>query len=155
MLSPELAAARGYKSTEADTVTTAQAPSPTPATAEVLLAPEVHAYPVSRYVDPADPDLLHEAHLVYRREAGSRWKLSSSPYVPVTKGPKAAIQGAGPDAIQAAELTALLIELQKADLQSREAIELLSKALESLSARLDQTPTQKAADRGGREASPN
>lgn len=40
-------------------------------------SPEVlKAYPVGRYEDPAHPEVLHEAHTVYRAETPSRWNLN-------------------------------------------------------------------------------
>lgn len=41
---------------------------------------EVSALQFNRYADPANPsELMHEAHIVYRRERLPRWKLSSPP----------------------------------------------------------------------------
>ena len=40
--------------------------------ANVWLPDQVAPYTVGRYVDPRDPNLLHEAHPIYRREQTSR-----------------------------------------------------------------------------------
>ena len=34
------------------------------------------AYPIGRYVDPNDPNVMHESHVVYRKEAGANWNLA-------------------------------------------------------------------------------
>lgn len=35
----------------------------------------VKAYPVSRYVDPANPKVMHERHVVYRVERNNLWRM--------------------------------------------------------------------------------
>ena len=44
----------------------------------VMAAPRVRAYRVGRSVDPDDPRLMHEAHLVYRIEEDATWQLEGS-----------------------------------------------------------------------------
>lgn len=44
----------------------------------VWLPDQVSAYAVGRYVDPRDPNLVHEAHTLYRREISSRPNLASA-----------------------------------------------------------------------------
>ncbi len=52
--------------------------SPT-SVANVETEPEVTALQFNRYPDPAAPnELMHEAHVVYRREGTPRWKLQPS-----------------------------------------------------------------------------
>lgn len=63
-----------------------------PANAEkVRVSESLKAYPVGRYVDPADPDLMHEAHVVYRREAGANWNLNPNAPTVVPLGPVLAV----------------------------------------------------------------
>ena len=38
----------------------------------------VKAYPINRYVDPANPREMHERHVVYRVEETPSWKLQSN-----------------------------------------------------------------------------
>jgi hypothetical protein len=46
---------------------------------DAVLGPQlVEAYPISRYQDPQNPDLMHERHLVYRR-INRGWRLKSNP----------------------------------------------------------------------------
>jgi hypothetical protein len=113
-------------------------PSPPPPEAAgrnnsaVLAAPEVKAYSIGRYADPADPDLLHEAHVVYRRETSPRWRLDAPPSDRILIGPRIADQRPDSGPIQNKELDALLIELRKTGSENRQAIELLFKAVEAL-----------------------
>lgn len=37
----------------------------------------VLAYPMARRVDPREPDILHEAHTIYRRESLPQWRIES------------------------------------------------------------------------------
>lgn len=39
---------------------------------------QIKAYPVGRYVDPSDPNTLHERHTVYRREQTGYWNLAAA-----------------------------------------------------------------------------
>lgn len=58
---------------------------------KVRMSESVKAYPVSRYVDPQDRDLMHEAHVVYRREAGASWNLNPNAPTVVPLGPVLAV----------------------------------------------------------------
>lgn len=49
------------------------------------------SYPVGRYVDPTDPDVMHEAHVVYRKEAGASWNLNPNAPTVVPLGPVLAV----------------------------------------------------------------
>ena len=54
---------------------------------KIRLGETLKAYPVNRYVDPRDSNLLHEAHLVYRKETGAAWNLSPHAPTVVPLGP--------------------------------------------------------------------
>lgn len=58
---------------------------------KVRMSESVKAYPVGRYVDPQDRDLMHEAHVVYRREAGASWNLNPNAPTVVPLGPVLAV----------------------------------------------------------------
>jgi hypothetical protein len=60
-------------------------------TEKVRLSESLKAYPVGRYVDPQDPNLMHEAHVVYRREAGASWNLNPNAPTVVPLGPVLAV----------------------------------------------------------------
>lgn len=58
---------------------------------KVRVSESLKAYPVGRYVDPKDSNLMHEAHVVYRREAGSSWNLNPNAPTVVPLGPVLAV----------------------------------------------------------------
>jgi hypothetical protein len=60
-------------------------------TEKVRVSESLKVYPVGRYVDPHDPDLMHEAHVVYRREAGASWNLNPNAPTVVPLGPVLAV----------------------------------------------------------------
>jgi hypothetical protein len=47
----------------------------------------IKAYPVSRYVDPNDPSVMHEGHILYRTETTAKWNLHPNLPVVVPMGP--------------------------------------------------------------------
>lgn len=49
------------------------------------------AYPIGRYVDPKDPNVMHESHVVYRKEIGSSWNLTPNAPTVVPLGPVLAV----------------------------------------------------------------
>ena len=46
--------------------------------ANVWLPDEIKAYPINRYVDPSNPNILHERHVIYRREQAADWRLQAN-----------------------------------------------------------------------------
>jgi hypothetical protein len=61
---------------------------------DAVLEPQlVEAYPISRYPDPQNPDLMHERHIVYRW-VNRGWRLKSNPgeeiQLGATVGPRSA-----------------------------------------------------------------
>jgi len=60
-------------------------------TEKVRVGEALKAYPVGRYVDPQDRNLMHEAHVVYRREAGASWNLTPNAPTVVPLGPVLAV----------------------------------------------------------------
>ena len=58
---------------------------------KVRVGEALKAYPVGRYVDPSDPNVLHEAHTIYRREAGAAWNLNPNAPTVVPLGPVLAV----------------------------------------------------------------
>lgn len=49
------------------------------------------AYPVNRYVDPNDPNVMHEGHVIYRREHAGGWNLHPNAPTVVPLGPALAV----------------------------------------------------------------
>jgi hypothetical protein len=46
--------------------------------ANVRIPGVTKAYPVARYVDPSNPRIMHERHVIYRREEDDSWRLASN-----------------------------------------------------------------------------
>lgn len=85
---------------------TAPLPPPTPApavapvagtdldqtnTEKVRVGETLKSYPVGRYVDATDANVMHEAHVVYRKETGASWNLNPNSPTVVPLGPVLAI----------------------------------------------------------------
>jgi hypothetical protein len=51
---------------------------PMESTANVANAAEIKAYPVGRYVDAANPGIMHERHTIYRREQDESWRRDTN-----------------------------------------------------------------------------
>jgi len=73
----------------APTVATASAGRPTEQVSaeKVRNAEALKAYPVNRYVDPNDPNVMHEGHVIYRREISAGWNLAPTAPTAVQLGP--------------------------------------------------------------------
>ena len=46
--------------------------------ANVSIPGTIKAYPVARYIDPSNPRIMHERHVIYRREEDEQWRLASN-----------------------------------------------------------------------------
>lgn len=51
---------------------------PLPNEANVKLTGKVKAYAVNRYIDPSNPKIMHERHVVYRVEEDPSWRLAAN-----------------------------------------------------------------------------
>jgi hypothetical protein len=91
----------------------------------------VSAIQFNRYVDPAAPDrLMHEAHVVYRRESGPRWKLQpASPEQQILIGPSLTDGRSELKPMVSQELEAYLRD-QRANLQRQQHV--LARVSESM-----------------------
>ena len=78
----------------------AEAPPPVPVAGtdldqhkveKVRMGETLRAYPIGRYVDPRDPNVMHESHVVYRKEAGANWNLAPNAPTVVPLGPVLAV----------------------------------------------------------------
>lgn len=58
---------------------------------KVRVGETLKSYPVGRYLDPADPNVMHEAHVIYRKEAGASWNLNPNAPTVVPLGPVLAV----------------------------------------------------------------
>jgi hypothetical protein len=58
-----------------------------PDTASVRTPEQLKAYPVGRYEDPNDPDVMHEGHTVYRAETSPQWDTDPNEPTSLPLGP--------------------------------------------------------------------
>jgi hypothetical protein len=56
-------------------------------TASVRTPEQLKAYPVGRYEDPNDPDVMHEGHTVYRAETSPDWNTDPNAPTSLPLGP--------------------------------------------------------------------
>lgn len=101
-----IALCSGCETMQKNTATVATAPRPisVPAVApvsgtdldqtnveKVRISETLKSYPVGRYLDATDPNMMHEAHVVYRKEAGASWNLNPNAPTVVALGPVMAV----------------------------------------------------------------
>jgi hypothetical protein len=79
-----------------------------PDPASVRTPEKVKAYPVGRYEDPNDPDVMHEGHTVYRAETSPDWNTDPNEPTSLPLGP-----GEMAAADPAQQHTALTAELEQ------------------------------------------
>jgi hypothetical protein len=60
-------------------------------TENVRYSETLKAYPIGRYVDPNNPDVMHEAHTIYRAETQPAWNLDPNMPTAVPMGPAIAV----------------------------------------------------------------
>ncbi len=58
-----------------------------PDPASVRTPEQLKAYPVGRYEDPNDPDVMHEGHTVYRAETSPEWDTDPNEPTSLPLGP--------------------------------------------------------------------
>ncbi len=137
---------------------TSVAPAPAPAPAQPVVAANVtpsteaiaaekvrnpealKAYPINRYVDPNDPNVMHEGHVIYRREIGPGWNLTPTAPTVVQLGPTlvAAADGAKQPNPLPAELEQRIAEQNQLMASLVEQNESLAKELARLSGEMAQ-----------------
>jgi hypothetical protein len=59
----------------------------------VRYAENIKAYPINRYIDPANRLVMHEGHVLYRVETTANWNLHPNRPVRVAAGPRVAMRG--------------------------------------------------------------
>jgi hypothetical protein len=79
-----------------------------PDPASVRTPEQVKAYPVGRYQDPTNPDVMHEGHTVYRAETSPDWDTDPNEPTSLPLGP-----GEMATADPAQQHTALTAELEQ------------------------------------------
>ena len=117
---------------------------------KVRMSETLKAYPIGRYVDPRDPNVMHESHVVYRKEAGASWNLAPNAPTVVPLGPVLAVSdGATQPNPLSAELEQKVAEqnqLMAALIEQNEALAVelakLSKELSDLRTRAASSDTK-------------
>lgn len=116
----------------------------------VVRPPHISATQVARYQDPNDPDLLHERHLVYRRETGPAWELHGETTAR-TPPPRDGRQELQPLQLQEVAQRLAAQELERVAL--REAVSALVDAVRKLQASAAQAPSPPGNSSGGEPTS--
>jgi len=129
LVTPDQAMKHGLALGDAKTEV-ATPPKPLPDSSAVLTPAGVKVYSLGRYADPSDPDLLHEAHLVYRRESAARWNLQPGPAGQVLIGNRIAPADPKAAPVQSQEVQGLLQQLQREQAENRAALERIRRLLE-------------------------
>jgi hypothetical protein len=101
-------------------------------TSAVLAAPGVRVYTFGRIQDAADPDLLHETHVAYRRETAPRWQMQAPADQQILVGPRITDSRQDFAPIKDREVEAYLAGQHARQQEDRQAIELLFKGLDTL-----------------------
>lgn len=100
---------------------------------KVRVGETLKSYPVNRYIDPTDPNVMHEAHVVYRKEAGAAWNLNPNAPTVVPLGPVLAVADpAKTPGLLPAELEAKMAEQNQLVASLIEQNEALTKQLAQL-----------------------
>jgi len=104
---------------------------------KVRTSETLRAYPVGRYIDPNDPGVMHEAHVIYRKEAGASWNLNPNAPTVVPLGPVMAVADPArqPDPLPA-ELEQKMAEQNQLVAALIEQNEALAAAMEKLNREL-------------------
>ena len=97
---------------------------------KVRVSETLKAYPVGRFVDPNDPNVMHESHVVYRKEAGAGWNLAPNAPTVVPLGPVLAV------ADPAAQPNPLPAELEQKIAEQNQLMASLVEQNEALAAEL-------------------
>ncbi len=97
----------------------------------VVLPPDIEVYPIGRTVDAANPEIMHEEHVVYRRTA-PRWRLDAPSGQKILVGPRLTDGRGELQPLLSKELAAYLSDQRKATTENQKAITALSQALETV-----------------------
>jgi hypothetical protein len=101
-------------------------------TSAVLATPGVRVYTFGRFQDAADPDLLHETHVAYRRETAPRWQMQAPVDQQILVGPRITDSRQDFAPIKDREVETYLAEQHTRQQEDQQAIELLFKGLDTL-----------------------
>jgi hypothetical protein len=105
-----------------------------PLDAKAVITPaDVKVYTLNRAVDPADANLMHEEHVVYRRETSPQWRLNAAVEQKILVGPRVTDGRQQLTPLLDKELTTYLSDQRRATEANQQAIAALLKAVDALS----------------------
>ncbi len=93
---------------------------------------DVKVYAVGRRIDPRDPAVLHEAHVVYRQETTPRWRLQAPADQRILIGPQLTDGRQDTQPLLTKELTTFLHDQRRAAQANEAAIAALFNAVKQL-----------------------
>lgn len=99
---------------------------PMESNASVSRGADYKAYPVSRYVDAGNKDVMHERHVIYRRERPETWRLRPDRGKGILLGPTVGLRN--PVALDRPVSQELNAELNRQKVVSRELLALRNRA---------------------------
>lgn len=92
----------------------------------------IKVYALNRAADPADPELMHEQHVVYRRESPAKWRLDAPADQKIMIGPRVTDGRQDIQPLLTKELTAYLSDQRQATEANQKAISALFEAIDAL-----------------------
>lgn len=99
----------------------------------VVIPAGVKVYTLDRAIDPSDRDLMHEEHVVYRRETAPQWRLDAPAGQKILVGPRLTDGRQEIQPLLTKELTTFLNDQRRATEAGEKAIAALFKAVDALS----------------------
>ena len=98
----------------------------------VEAAPQIKAYTLNRSLDPADRSVMHEEHIVYRRETPASWKLDAPAERKLLIGPRITDGRQDLRPLLDKEIITYLSDQRRAQQATEQALAALFKAVEAL-----------------------
>lgn len=123
-------------------------------TSSITVPEGVKVYTLNRSVDPADSELMHEEHLVYRRETAPHWRLNAPAEQKILIGPRVTDGRQDLQPLLNKELTTFLADQRRATEADQKAITALFQAVEALN-RQQQTLIRRELPRTPSATAPN
>lgn len=105
----------------------------------IRYAENIKMYPVGRYIDPNNPNIMHEGHPIYRIESTAKWNLHPNPPANIPIGPVLKIRDSAKTTLQTEELTAELARQKETTRTVIQGSAALSKKLADIAKTLSQT----------------
>lgn len=133
MLTADQAAQRGIAVRAAPPAAGAPAPDLQPLDASAVSVPaDIKVYTLNRAADPSDRDILHEEHVIYRRETAPRWRLDAPVGQKILVGPRVTDGRGELQPLMNKELATYLADQRRATEANGKAIAALFQAVEAL-----------------------